>query len=135
MSIKKCFSLAAAAAMFFVVVFAASAQSNTCTLTVKTTANNGTVWGTVMASYGGKTVRVSKAMRKLSVPCGTKVTLTEMPTKASSWKFKSWASQGAYFSNPSSSTVHFTMNGSTTVAAHYKKNSSSSSSSSSSSWG
>lgn len=140
MSVKKYVAILSGAFMLTVVVAFASAQSSGCSLTVKTTKTSGTVWGTVQVSYGGHTVNVSRARRTLSVPCGTRVTLTEMPTNASSWQFSSWKSPNITFSHPSNTTVHFTMNGSETVNASYTEQTasstaSSSSSGSSSSWG
>lgn len=140
MSVKKYAAIATGLLMLTFTVTFASAQSSGCSLTVKTTKKGGTVWGTVQVSYGGRTVDVSRARRTLSVPCGDRVTLREMPTNASSWQFTSWNSPSIMFTHPSNSTVHFTMSGSESVSATYTEQTpsgtaSSSSSSSSSSWG
>lgn len=136
MSLKKYVTIFSTVLMLTITAAFASAQSSGCSLTVKTTKSSGTVWGTIQVSYRGHTVDVSRARKTLSVPCGARVTLTEMPTNASSWQFSGWKSPGLMINHPSKSTVHFTMNGSHTIDAGYAEQSaSSSSSSSSSSWG
>lgn len=133
MSVRKYFAVAS----FFSMFFAATMFAAACTLTVKTTSNNGTVWGSVMASYGGNTVSLSNANQKLSVPCGTQVTLTETPTNPSSWQFDKWVANGVSLHNSGGSSVNFMMNGPVTIRARYSAvaASSGSSSSSSSTWG
>lgn len=134
MSVKKYVAILSSALMLTMAIAFASAQSSGCSLTVETTKSSGTVWGTVQVSYGGRTVDVSRGRQTLSVPCGARVTLTEMPTNASSWQFSSWKSPSIVFNHPSRTSVHFTMNGSATVSARYTEQSAASSSSSSS-WG
>lgn len=137
MSVKKYLSVASFIAMFFGATMFVAAQSSGCNLTVKTTANNGTVWGTVMATYGGTTVNLSNSSQKLSVPCGAQVTLTEKPTNPSSWQFEKWVANGVSLRNASSSSVTFMMSGPVTIHARYNAvaASSGSSSSTASSWG
>ena len=62
-----------------------AATPATCVLTVQITTSGTTVWGKVTAAYGSTSQGLSTSSQTLSVPCGTAVTLREVPISSASW--------------------------------------------------
>ena len=99
---------------------AAAASASTCALTVDVTATGGTVWGAVTASYGSTTQSLAAASQTLTVPCGTVVSLSELPVAASAWPFSGWTVTTASGSTTSvQQPLQVTVSGATTVTANY----------------
>jgi hypothetical protein len=98
-----------------------AAGSGACPLEVDITQADGTVWGTVTASYAGVSQTLSAASQSLPLPCGTSVVLTERPVDPADWPFAGWSLQtptGA--TGSANTTLELRLDGPTTVGANYE---------------
>lgn len=97
-----------------------AATSATCALTVQITTSGTTVWGKVTAAYGSTSQGLSTSSQTLSVPCGTAVTLSEVPISSASWPFSGWTVATASGRTTSvQQPLRVTVSGATTVTANY----------------
>ena len=97
-----------------------AATSATCALTVQITTSGTTVWGQVTAAYGSTSQSLSSPAQTLSLPCGTAVTLREVPVSPVSWPFSGWTLATASGRTTSAQQpLQVTVSGATTVAATY----------------
>ncbi len=99
---------------------APAATASTCALTVDVAESGSTVWGTVTAAYGSTSRTLSAATQTLDVPCGTNVTLSEVPLSSGTWPFSGWTVAAAGGSATSvQQPLQVTVSGATTVTANY----------------
>lgn len=97
-----------------------TATPATCALTVDITTSASTPWGTVTAAYGSTSHSLDTPNQTLRVPCGTAVTLSEIPASSGSWPFSGWTVATASGSTTSvQQPLQVTVSGATTVTANY----------------
>lgn len=101
-----------------------AAKAHTCPLQVRITSTGGSTWGSVTATFAGKTQVVSASSGTIAVPCGQTVSLAQKPASSKSWPFSAWRISGdhGHYAGKSmkSSTIHVKVNAATQVRAQYR---------------
>ncbi len=103
---------------------AAPAKAHTCPLQVRITSTGGSTWGSVTATFAGKTQVVRSASGSVAVPCGRTVSLAQKAVSSKTWPFSGWLVSGDHGryagKRMKAKTIQVKVDAATQVQAQYR---------------